>query len=1007
MKKIIFLLAVLTAFRLPAEFRFEQFKVGKTNCIRVENKYYSITVVPDYGGRIFQWKNKISGVMLTDDKIPEEPGSQDSLGGILGDRQFGTVPYSFFVFSPDGVNGKTVTIFLKGENLARGSIGGDIDKGGKLALERRMTFRADSPVINVWYKYTNSTQSSFVGFALGQRSFFKVNGGKITPSEIYLFPSTHAVRHITGFTMQGKGSENPGSFNTALGAGWHGLLSPPIKSGIAIHHNDSWFKGRYLWKGGIDFPTYEWLYGELPAGYSQVTTFDLIQVDGFDSLSYASRQLLTDLRLEPAGKKLNVKLKIRRMEEFPAGAVLSTVIRKEASKWKYAARGVPFKGDEFTQKLPLGGNGAYAVEQRIMLKKKVLVSWYETIVIGPDAELVPMFKAQYNENHDRELIPGWKAAPAPKLDFSKESLERKFAVLFPQNDEFKGECTGFDLQMMRNETESRELILHPFNPADRFTITCRPPKGIRIDIIPETIIRIDNTGKSNARFCKILIPKEIVSIDAPTSLWLNINTDAAETGKYTVQVEIRNQAGKTAKFEVRVEVLPTALPARRPIMLESEVNFPKPVLDDPALLDAWLTNLNSHGVDFLQLGTGTGFAPATPAAGVRKDEVGLLNTLTDAALARGLTRAKAARYSKNDPTDEERENWARLGKVLRYKGYQDKDIFVKIRDEQPPDQFPSMAETAKWLKAAGFRPFSTFAPLFSFPERLKILSPYFEFYQGGSCGPETIAARRKDGLLKPGDLVGDYTGYGNCWQTYTTMLNWGIRAAFLGHDFFHNHEYMRGGNYRIHYNIIRIGEDLRPQDSPAHEGLRDGMEFANIAALCRQWMNILSGKPEYEALVKDARTKYDQVFGGILRRKPVMFSGISDYRMEPATITDYRKAKPILLSILDDFRKATAGKDFGCVTWNQYVLRSPETIFAAEGPEADYFAKAFRKTFRVPDGKTSEGVKIVFRKGDADGLSYKIMPEKDRIVVEAPTEENLRKAADNWIRTMDSTGIWF
>ena len=117
--------------------------------------------------------------------------------------------------------------------------------------------------------------------------------------------------------------------------------------------------------------------------------------------------------------------------------------------------------------------------------------------------------------------------------------------------------------------------------------------------------------------------------------------------------------------------------------------------------------------------------------------------------------------------------------------------------------------------------------------------------------------------------------------------------------------------------------------------------------------------------------------------------------------------KTILLSILEDFRKATQGKDFARVTWNQFVLCSPETIFAAEGPESDYFTEAFRNAFRLTDAKRDTGVKIVFRKGEADGLSYKIVPEKDRIVIEAPNDEGLRRAADNWIQTMDSSGVWF
>ncbi|MBO4648483.1 MAG: hypothetical protein J5806_10035 [Lentisphaeria bacterium] len=994
MKKLLSALLLLSgAVCLTAGFRNETFKTGSTQCFRVENDHYSIVVVPDYGGRIFQWKNKISGVYLTNSEIPDQPGRQDNLGGILDDRHFGNTPYSLFVFRPDP---KTVTLYMKGFNQRM-----------KLGIEKRLTFHADSPVINVLYKYSNHSHLPLVGFSLGQRSFFQVNGGTITTAETYFIPSTHTVRRISGLTLKGYGDELRGALKSALGGSWHALLSPPIRSGIAVHHNDRWYSGRYTWKAGIGFPTYEWLYGELAEGHSQTTTFDLIQVDGFDNLTYADRDLLTDLRLTPKKNKLEVKLKIKRLAPLPAGAKLSVTIRKEASKWKYTPKPVALAKDEITQVLPLKGDGAYAVEQRIMVGKQKIKSWYDTVIIGSDAELTPMFQPEYTENHDPELIPGWQAPPKVKLDFSKAAFDRKFAVSFPPADNHYRECTRLELDLIRGETESCELQLYPFEPSDKFTFSGRPPTGIGLKIIPETVFRHDSTGGSTTRFFRILIPRTDLDTEKPASVWLIVDTAQAKPGKYTFPVEFRNQAGKTATVAVTVHVSPVALPRRKPVMLESEVNFPKNVLDNPALLNAWMRNLNGHNVDFLQVGSATGFTAAIPGNGVRDEELGLLNYVTDTALTNGLTRVKTARYSKQPPSKEEYENWKRLGLVLRQKGFQNKDIFVKILDEQPPDQFPAMAAMGKWLKEVGFRPFSTFAALFSFPERLKILSPSFDLYQGGTCGPETVAARRKDGLLKPGDLIGTYTGYGNSWQTYVTMLNWGIQAAFLRHDFFHNHEYMRGGNYRLTHNIVRIGEDSIPQDSPAHEGLRDGMDFANLAGLCRDWLARLENHPQYTRQVREFRKEYDRIFGGILKKVPVTFTGVSDYKMQPASMADYLQAKAALLKLAEKIRKATEGKDFARVTWNEYALCEPAVIFQAEGPEADYFTAAFRKAFRIPEGKREPGVKIVFRIAPTGKLSYRIMPEKDRIVVEAPNAEGLRKAADNWINTMDPSGIWF
>ena len=68
---------------------------------------------------------------------------------------------------------------------------------------------------------------------------------------------------------------------------------------------------------------------------------------------------------------------------------------------------------------------------------------------------------------------------------------------------------------------------------------------------------------------------------------------------------------------------------------------------------------------------------------------------------------------------------------------------------------------------------------------------------------------------------------------------------------------------------------------------------------------------------------------------------------------------------------------------------------------------AIRKAFRIADGKRKPGIKVVFKIAPTDELSYRIERTADGITVTAPTAEGLRKAADNWIRTMDPAGIWF
>ena len=996
LKNILIVMMLLAGHGLFSGIRMERFKNGATDCIGIENEFYSIVLVPDYGGRIFKWKNKISGITFTDEEIPDKPGLLVDQTGILDDRgNFRSIRYSAFPFSS---RKDVIVLYLKG-----------VDPRRKLTVERKMTFRSGSPVMEIRYKYSNESHTAVSGFDLGQRNFFRVNGGKVTPDDMYFIPTTHAVRRVTGKTFRNGGAEMAGKLMSSIGAEWHAFLSRKNKTGIAVHHNDNWYSGWYAWKGGVDFPTYEWMFGDLEAGYSRETSFDLIQTDGFDAVSYASKELLADLRLtHENGRRLAADLKVKVLSAIPPKAVLTTSIRKVASRWRAELKPIPFKGEMFRQTLPLQGEGLYVIEQKVTRGKQLIARWYDSLAYGKNIKHEAVFTPQYACNTDPEMVPGWSAPPKIRLDFSADATERRFAVSFPNQDNVYTECRELKLKLARNEFESRSLVLYPLDPYGSFTYSCKAPEGIGVRILPEIIFRWRSAKMGTVtRLLRILIPQEKIETETPTGVWLVFDTSKAKAGKYRFPVVFKNAEGKTAQVEITLEVSPVVLPQRKLVMMESEVAFPKNVMKDPVLLEAWMQNMTRHSVDFLQLGGAPNFQTDSPEMEIARKNISSLEKKLELALASGLTRVKTSRYSKTMPDEKEHRNWIELGKLLRAKGYQDKDIFVKILDEQPPDQFPVMAEMAKWLKAAGFRPFSTFSTLFAHPEQLRILDPYFDLYQGGVIGPETIAARRKDGSLKPGDLFGEYTGWGACWQSYRSMLYHGLKAAFAKYDFFHNHEYMRSGNARLFANIIRVGENSLPQDSPAHEGLRDGMEFANLAALCRQWIELLEQKKDFRTAAGKARKKYDRIFNGIFKRKPFKFMDLSDCTIEPVSEADYQNAHDQLLGILEEINAAAAGQDFAKVSWNDLELYRGGRIFKADGPGSESFSKAFRDYFRLEKTEAYNGIRVIFQIGKADGLTYKIVKDKNRVMIEAPTEEDLRRAGDIWIRTMDAVGLRF
>ena len=527
LKNIAIAVMLMAGHGLFSAIRMERFKHGTTDCIGIENEYYSIVLVPDYGGRIFKWKNKISGIMFTDTEIPDKPGLQVEQTALLDDRgNFRSIRYSAFPSFP-GKGKDVLVLYLKG-----------IDPARKLTIERKMTFRSGSPVMEIRYKYSNESHTAVSGFDLGQRNFFQVNGGKVTPDEMYFIPTTHAVRRVTGRTFKNQGPEMASKLMSAIGAEWHAYLSRKNKTGIAVHHNDNWYSGWYAWKGGVDYPTYEWMFGDLEAGYSRETSFDLIQTDGFEAVSYASKELLTDLRLTPENdRKLIADLKVKALSALPPKAMLTTSIRKVACNWKSELKPVPFKGETFRQILPLQGEGFYVIEQKVTCGKQLIARWYDSLACGKNARYEAVFTPQYALNTDPQMIPGWAAPPKVRLDFGADAAKRRFAVTLPNQDNVYTECRELKLKLARNEFESRALVLYPLDPYDTFTFSCKAPEGIGVRILPEIIFRWRSAKMGTVtRLLRVLIPQEKIETETPAGVWLVFDTAKAKAGKYRFPV---------------------------------------------------------------------------------------------------------------------------------------------------------------------------------------------------------------------------------------------------------------------------------------------------------------------------------------------------------------------------------------------------------------------------------------------------------------------------------------
>ena len=78
-------------------------------------------------------------------------------------------------------------------------------------------------------------------------------------------------------------------------------------------------------------------------------------------------------------------------------------------------------------------------------------------------------------------------------------------------------------------------------------------------------------------------------------------------------------------------------------------------------------------------------------------------------------------------------------------GYPPTALWVKNRDEVPPDQYPSMVEQAREITKAGWNTFSTFHHTLSNGRQTRFLTRQYKMLQGGMTNWDDYKDRLADG----------------------------------------------------------------------------------------------------------------------------------------------------------------------------------------------------------------------------------------------------------------------
>lgn len=995
MKRTLFLILSALCCTLCAKVKVSEFTSGKVRCVKIENSYYSIVITPQIGGKILQYFDKVSQTQLIKLKVlPTTPDQPIGHVGMLDDRS--DLVMANYECAINTGNPGQVNVTLTGYSPST-----------DVKVRKKLTFFDNSPVINVRYRYENHSKENITGFALGIRNAFFPSGDGVSAEDRYFFPTTHTLRRLIGYSHKDESGEYmpdmAAKLDTQLGAPYHAFINLKKRSGIAFSFEDDFYAGYHIWKSGIKYPTYEWTYRFLPAGHRHDTEFNIVQVNDMDSVAFVNRDLVAGVKIE---KSVKHQLKVTTDLKFinPPSRKIELQIDCRAINWKWSGKTIklPVKNIERMKNLNLSadikvpGNGLYVIEQKLVSGRLVLASWYEAVTFGKYTTL-PVFNIKYRKTTESAAIPGWEAPLLPKMEVTDADKARGFAVFNALSNNKYTACKKISMLLGANEFESKELTICSLGYLGDIKMELINPGNFPARLRFERPISRKGSG-ARPIVSKILFDDKNFELEENADIWFSAgDRKGIAPGIYNLAIRLTANNGAVINIPVEVKVLDITLPNRNAVNLEAE-GYPTlfPNSENAAILKGWYKNMIEHGIDYFQFVGRMGGKFFTNER---------LDHYIDNALNSGLIVFKAARYNISKPSDRERENWHKLGAYLRSKGYQDKDMFIKILDEQPVEKYPLMGETGKWLKAAGFRPFSTFFNLFHKTDAIRKLGGNFEMFQGGYTTREDYLARLKDGTIRPTDLFCRYTGSGTTTKTYEHMLYWGLQTAALEHPLFHNHEYMRGGNKRMSANIIRIGDDNLPQDSPAFEALRDGMDVAKFAALYRRYIKLVDNNAKKLAF----EARYARLFGKpdsrfkICKKK---LMGVVNDLLVPITTAEYQQGREELLNLLADMKAELGDRvKLASLIWNGMTIASPycgvKTVAntAEEKAAANYFRALIDQT--VTSGAPGkDSVTVTFKIAPTD-RSYMISRDGKNITIQAPDSVKLEMGAKNWFNTFD------
>ncbi len=928
MRRIIAIICVTLALApVFAEVTRTEGAEGDERVITLENEHLRLIIFPDLGGRIGHIIDRATG----DDLVYWELSTDavyGGLGGALDDRRntFAQYTAELPVEQPD-----TVRLSYRDEDAG---------------IVKTISLPEGASTITVEYTFSNLSQADFGDYEAMVKNFFLPSGGPIGEDDLYCIPTSGGVREIVARTGSWRYPELGGKFKQGVGP-WSALVSTTKRRAIAAAFSNDLYRWFYYWKGGIDYPTFEWVFQALPAGMQGSTTLSLHIAPDLTAVTHADAAFVTETERADEGLVTSVFAAREALE----GASLATTVTHLPGEGAEALATVALPAIALAQTghvtVPWQpAEGTWAVRQRIMRGGEALAEWERAIVVGkPSGELAR--EVRFPAAAQLEPVPGWEREEQTDIVQPGDADLRRGFVAYM--DEFAPEAErgqplrryalemgageqktfGFRVRALRDVENLQVEVASELFPTQQFALFGVEP----VDVSNES------AGKSNLTGRK-LIPWRSVDLaeGEEAEVWVRVRTQPVARGKFDSELTIRGRDTGRARIELHMDLHPVLLPRPDLVSLEAEHQL----MGLPGCWDAeagrwnedvlqrYARDLGSHLVDFEQGFWGWFSRPRQPDRVLLEDgrtlaewtasdpgedesprmDLSYLDPVFDAAIRNGLVRFSTNSSGGLPPAHVPGVVMTEAARYLRDRGYPAQDIWCKHMDEQPADKFPSMVEQARWLDEHGWRPFSTFNNVLANPKQMAVLNPAFDLFQGGFPTRADVQARLADGTLEPTDEVWMYQGWGATWRSYADNRRPGWFAAAAGLDGYHVHVYYRWSMT----DAVIFPSEQGPSSSPAWEAMRDGMADAQWVALARRWIDRLDAasedNPRLESVVADARAR---LAGAVGDEGVISLSRVRDRlhwveRIDPETfsVAKAEEARAIVFGVLDDLRRPIA-----------------------------------------------------------------------------------------------------